>query len=367
MKKQIVFIIAASLILFIDQGCESQEFVSAKMYVQQNDLEKAEEFFLEALEMESDQDNAEIPFALARDVYAKQRRYEEMNEMLDEALRRNPSQRIDQYTIADLVTNLRQVEWTMEYKRGADLYNAVLTAAGGQPLNEEQKKQLLQAKTHFETAITIWPDEGSAYSNLVYCYRQLDDREGETAAIEQALEQNPDNGIVRLLAGERAWENSNHEVAVEHFRKAHEAMPDNIDVMQRLTAVYLEMGDSQAAIATLQESQRYAPKDPDVYYNFGAVYASVGNEALEKGQNLYREAVSTDPIPIDRLETAVEEFKRAQEAYSESLYFMDNVLALNPDDVPATEAIREIRNTKKILNTLQRSAEEISAKSREGA
>jgi hypothetical protein len=41
---------------------------------------------------------------------------------------------------------------------------------------------------------------------------------------------------------------------------------------------------------------------------------------------------------------------------------MDNTLALNPDDTTAALATRELQSAKKILDTLQRSAEEILRK-----
>ncbi len=362
MKRQIILITIVGLVFMVNQGCESSEFVSAKMYVQQDNLEKAEEFFLTALELEAEQNNAKVPFQLARDVYARQHRYEEMNQMLEEALRRNPFQKLDNNTIAELVQNLRQLEWTMEYKRGADLYNAVIQATGGEPLNEDQREQLQQAKAHFETAVLIWPDEGSTYTSLVFCYRQLGDKEGERAAIENALQNNPENGRVLLLAGELSWNEGDYDQAIKIYKQAHQILPDNIDVMQRLTAAYLEVGDTQAALETLEKARRNAPRDANVYYNLGAVYAGIGNEALERGQELYREAIAIDEIPIDKLEAAVTFFKQAQNAYSESLYFMDNTLALNPDDVSASQAIKEIQSTKKVLNTLQRSAEEIVRK-----
>jgi tetratricopeptide (TPR) repeat protein len=361
-KKQLPLFLIAGLILLVDQGCESQEFVSAKMYIQQDDLEKAEEFFLKAMEIDTDKDNAEVPYLLAKEVYAKQRRYDEMNEMLEKALQRNSSQRVGQYTVEELVQNLRQIEWSVEYKRGADLYNAVLQAASGEVLNEEQREQIIRAQTHFKTATLIWPEEGSAFTNLVFCYRQLGDEEGERAAIEDALVKDPENGTVLLLAGERAIGDKDMEQAIEYYQKAHELLPDNIDVMQRLTAVYLDLGQSEAALETLEEAQRHAPRDPDVYYNIGAVYANIGNEALENGQDLYREAVSAETMPLEKLKEALEFFKQAQRAYSESLYFMDNTLALNPDDTTAALATRELQSAKKILDTLQRSAEEILRK-----
>jgi len=169
---------------------------------------------------------------------------------------------------------------------------------------------------------------------------------------------------VLLLAGESAWEDSDYHRALDFYQRAHQILPDDVEIMQRLTVAYMETGNSQAAIDILEEVRRNAARDPDVYYNLGAVYAGIGNEAVEKGQELYREAIGLEEIPVDKLEAALEYFKQAREAYSESLYFMDNTLALNPDDPTAAQAIREIQSTKKILDTLQRSAEEIIRKSK---
>lgn len=64
-KKINVLIILMIVALII--GCSSQEFTSAKLYVQQKNLPKAEEFFL--LAMEREPMNPEVPYLLARDVY----------------------------------------------------------------------------------------------------------------------------------------------------------------------------------------------------------------------------------------------------------------------------------------------------------
>ena len=144
-KKQIQAACLVGLVLLAGVACESQEFVSAKMYLQQDDLENAEIFFLQALEVETERRNAVIPYLLARDVYAKQRKYEQMNAMLEDALRRNPTQQLEGYTIEALVLNLRRAEWSQAYKRAADLYNGVINVTRGAPPDEAQRERLLQA------------------------------------------------------------------------------------------------------------------------------------------------------------------------------------------------------------------------------
>lgn len=359
MRKPFTLIALASAVVLIGLACESQEFVSAKMYVQQENLDQAEEFFLKALEVPAEVENAQVPFLLARDVYAPQRRYAEMNLMLEDALRRNPTQELNDVTIEKHVDNLRQLEWTKVYKRGADLYNRVLEELGGAGPDEAQREGLLQAKSHFETATQIAPNESAAYTNLVYCYRQLRDKEGERAAIKVALELNPDDGIILLLAGEHAWNDEQRNEAVVLYERAHKALPENIGVMQRLTYAYLETGNPQAAIKTLEDTQRQSPKDPNVFYDIGLVYINIGNDALSRGQRSYQQAIALEEVDYEQMAFAAAALKEAQTSYSEALYFMDNTLALDPDDLAATTAIKDIQATKKILITLQRSANEM--------
>ncbi len=359
MRKIIGVATLGVLIALAGLACESQEFVSAKMYVQQGDLEAAEKFFLQALEVPAEATNALIPYLLAGQVYAQQKRYQEMNEMLDEALRRNPLQKYQGHMIVELVENTRQVQWQQEYQRGANLFNEIAGQVQGQSLNDSQREGLLAAKDHFETAILIWPQQAPTYTSLVLCYRQLGDAAGEGAVLDKALEMNPDDGQVLLLAGERALQAGETAEAVKYYERAHKNDSENMLIMQRLTSIYIERGNLQAALEILEETQKNSPRDPDVYYNIGAVYSNIGNDALRKGQDIYRDVVGAGTIDKEQLAVAMESFKQAQSAYSEALYFMDNTMALNPDDTTTDQAIREIQKTKKILDTVQRSVEQI--------
>ena len=353
--KKLVFSTAALFLLVLSQACDSEEFVSAKMWIQNAELEKAEEFFLKAIEVEPD--NAEIPFRLARDVYAPQHRWAEMSNMLSEAVQRNPEQLMSGNTIEDLSLNLRQMNWSKEYGRAATLYNTVLEETGGETPSEEQATILRQAIDIFKDAILIKPDQGETYQSLVFSYRQLSDLDGERQAISDALERDPNNGIVLLISGQNAYTESRYDDAIALLERANNALPENIDVLNLLTSVYLQVGDSKSALSTLERVRDNAPRDPDVFFNLGAVYSNVGNELLTAGQDIYLNAIGQDEKPIDDLKLALEKFQQAQEAYSEALYFMDNVLAINPDDEPADQAIRDIQSRKKSLDTLQRGTE----------
>ena len=64
--------VLSAIVLLLILACNSPEFTSGKMYVNENNLEKAEEQFKLALQVEPN--NALIPYRLAVDVYAPQKR-----------------------------------------------------------------------------------------------------------------------------------------------------------------------------------------------------------------------------------------------------------------------------------------------------
>jgi len=358
-KKIISISLLAALTLLITQACDSQEFVSAKMYVQQGDLDQAETFFLKALELPAEADNSLVPFLLARDVYAPQGQYEELVKMLDEAQKRNPDKKLNGIPVSEHIASLRGQEWTNVYRQGAEMYNRILQQIGGEEPTEAQRESLGRTVELFKTAILIDPAESASYTNLVYCYRQLGDAEGEQAAIAQALENNPENGMVLLLAGENALEEGDLSKALEYYERSHKAVPDNVMILQRLINGLLEANQPKVAFETLENALSKLAKDAESYYNIGVNYINIGNHHLANGQTGYQEAVGADPIDRGLLQESLVALKESQTAYSEALYFMDNALALNENYINAGSAIKRIQDTKKILNTLQRSAVEL--------
>lgn len=349
--------------LFIYLGCESSELQSAKIYVQQNDLERAEEYFLKAMAFESEADNAEIPFLLASQVYAVQYRYDEMIQMLDEAIRRDPDKKYEGVAIAELAQELRQIESNRVFNRGVTIFNNVVRSSG-ELTEEQQREQLMEAKTQFETAIKIYPELEVAYSSLIYACRQMGEKEQEMEVLEAALEQFPESGQVLLLAGETASMDGDSERALELYQQAYQIIPDDVSLMERLTAVYMELGKHDEALEVLEAAFEASSRDPNVNYNLGVVYNAIAGDAFDQGQKLYSDAASTTPPSIESLTAAADYFEQAQEAYTEALYYLDNALAYNPDDTSASAAISQIQNMRRVLNTLIQSTEEVIEQSR---
>ena len=90
---KICFII---FLLIFSCSSTSMEFRSAKSAARaEKDLKRGEEWGLKALKIPSDQNNALVPYFLATEIYKPQERWDEMADMLKEAEKRNPNQKLE--------------------------------------------------------------------------------------------------------------------------------------------------------------------------------------------------------------------------------------------------------------------------------
>ena len=88
--------------LFLINGCvsTSMEYRSTTAARSEKNL-KNEDWGLKALEIETDSLNAHVPYFLAIEVYRPQKEWLKMAEMLDEAINRNPNQKLERPIILD--------------------------------------------------------------------------------------------------------------------------------------------------------------------------------------------------------------------------------------------------------------------------
>ena len=110
----------------------SMEFTSAKTSARsEKNLKKAEEFGLKALVMEAHANDASVPYFLAIEIYKPQRKWTKMAEMLDEAIKRNPTQKLDKPIILDknninkdnVLTTIEQAVEAYRKELWVNLYN----------------------------------------------------------------------------------------------------------------------------------------------------------------------------------------------------------------------------------------------------
>ena len=124
LNKQRMWIVHLLFAAVIFVGCSSQEYTSAKLYIQQEEWKKAEEFLIKAIGVEPE--NPEIPYQLGYHIYALQKKdWQRMNESFDKALAIDPNKKILEQgkTVKEFVIMARTQFWAEMYNKGVAEFN----------------------------------------------------------------------------------------------------------------------------------------------------------------------------------------------------------------------------------------------------
>lgn len=362
MKNQIKRLLTVFTILIV-AGCGLPELNDGKDLVKSGDLEGAEAKFLEAMKIDGQENNALVPYHLAIDIYLKQRRYDEMNAMIEEALKRNPDQKVGGKSIIDEINSHRQTQWLIEYNSGVSLYTEANLGVEGNNFTDDQIALLQQAKKHFSDAISVYPEDEGSYGNLIHVLRSIGDVEGEENAIKMTLERFPNNLDVTNLGGDLMTSQGRPEEAIKYYLRAHAIDSKDMFAIKRVASTYLELDQQDKALEMMISARVDFPLDLDILFNIAMIYTNMADKNSADAQNDYRDALQdSQGVNYELLESAIEMFNKAQEQYAEALYFLESTLSINADDADVEGLVTQITGIKRQLINFQASAEEILEK-----
>ena len=333
--KKLIFL-TITVITFFILGCTSEELTSARLYIQQKNWVKAEEFLIKALKVEPE--NPEIPYLLGRHIYSQREDWDKMNEMFDRALSIDPEKEILLGgTVREYVEQVRYEHWFKEYNKGVTSYNKYrelikvpveinygdsknqiidkfglpsekneymsfdskteqwiysdnlfIYFSGGivvgyQKFNIENKidneneigDPLFLAIRAFETGLQIYPDKIENYLNLSTCYLKNGDSKKSIVTIKKGDEISPDNFNINLTAGQILNDTNDKQGALPFLKHAVELEPYNSGAIQLLAQVYYDLGKQQDAIETYKiaiDEEEDKKVKADLYFNLGVIY-----------------------------------------------------------------------------------------------
>ena len=325
-----------TFITFFILGCTSEELTSARLYIQQKNWVKAEEFLIKALKVEPE--NPEIPYLLGRHIYSQREDWDKMNEMFDRALSIDPEKVILLGgTVREYVEQTRYGHWSKIFNKGVasvkkyyDLKKVQVEIIHGDSKNkiidkfglpsEKNEYMLFDSKTEqwiysdnlfiyfsggivvsyqkfnienkidneneigdplflglraFETAVEIYPGEIQNYPILSRCYFEMGDSVRSIATVKKGAEISPDNFNINLNAGQILNNTNDKQGALPFLKHAVELEPHNSDAIQLLAQVYYDLGKQQNAIKTYKiaiDEEDDKKVKADLYFNLGVIY-----------------------------------------------------------------------------------------------
>ena len=318
-------------------SCTSQEYTSAKLYIQQQEWEKAKEFLVKAVEVESE--NPEIPYQLGYHVYGvREKNWEKMNQSFDAALAIDPNKKIlgQEKTVKELVTMARTQFWAETYNKGVVEFNEYRAVA-----MDEKDAVLKKAITTFEVSARIKPDEAQSYAMLSTCNHMAGNTDKSGDYILKAVALSPDDANINLTAGQIFMQNQDFEAALPYLKKAVELEPSNTKSIRNLAQIYYDLAllDSSRYTELLENSiQTYEVAinketdnevKADLYFNLGILYTKVDN--LEEAEYNFMNALDENPDDIEAVMGMAQVFENA-EKWRKAEKFYRELIIVDPDN-----------------------------------
>ena len=329
LNKQRIWIalLGFAAVIFVD--CTSQEYTSAKLYIQQQEWEKAEEFLIKAVDAEPE--NPEIPYQLGYHIYGVQKKdWEKMNQSFDRALTIDPNKKIlgQEKTVKEFVVMARSQFWAEIYNRGVVEFNEYQAASSDSASNAAMKKAI----TTFEVSARIKPDEAQSYTMLSRCNHLAGNTDKSEDYILKAVALSPDDATVNVTAGQIFMQKQDFEAALPYVKKAVELEPSNTKSIRNLAQIYYDTGQLEESIQTYEiaiDKETDREVKADLYFNLGILYNRVGN--LEEAEYNFINALDENPDDIEAVMGMAQVFENA-EKWRKAEKFYRELIAIDPDN-----------------------------------
>jgi tetratricopeptide (TPR) repeat protein len=339
LNKQRIWIVHLWFAAVIFVGCASQEYMSAKLYIKEQEWEKAKEFLVKAIEVEPE--NPEIPYQLGYHIYALQEKdWEKMNQSFDKALAIDPNKILklgQEKTVKEFVTMARYQFWVEMFNKGVAEFEEYQVASSDSASNAALKKAI----TTFEISATIKTDELRSYIQLSRCNNLAGNTDKSVDYILKAVALSPDDANVNLTAGRIFMQKQEFETALPYIQKAVELEPSNTQSIRNLAQIYYDLAllDSSRYTERLEKSiQTYEVAidkemdrevKADLYFNLGILYTKADN--LEEAEYNFMNALDENPDDIEAVMGMAQIFENA-EKWRKAEKFYRELIAVDPDN-----------------------------------
>lgn len=293
-------------------GCQSTALTSAKVYLQQKDLEHAEEQL--KLAITQNPEDAEAHFYLGT-IYAETRRYEQMNASFDQALALRPRYQKD-------VEQWRQKYYVEHYNRGVEAVQA---------------DDMAGAAKAFEEATIIDSGQVEAFKNLAFCYSKLDQLDASLATYERALMLFPADPDLWTGKGSIYYIQGNYEKAASAYEEASRLGKESIQTLSSLASAYEQLKQDDKAIAAYEKAVALNPEDENLLYNIAVLYSNL--EKYDQAAEYYGRALQLNPDDSDAKFNLALIYVLKLEQWDEALPILKALVEAEPGNAEAWEML----------------------------
>ena len=287
----LVFVLLAVYFSTTGFQCGSSELTSARLYIQQKQMQKAEESLMR--EVLKNPKNEEAWFMLGQ-VRMEGKRYLEMNDAFTKGLEAGN-------TYKTRIDTIRIAVWGTLYNAGVLAYNK----------GKDSAQYFDKSIENFKTAIVMLPDTASTYYVCALPYLGKKDYTNALAMLETSLKKNPKNpdaarllGQVHyMLAAEKkeakddAGAVAEYEKASAAFETAYNGNPKNVDNIIALIEAYERANKSDKALALTHDAVEKDPNNAMFRYAYGVFLLK--QDKFEESIEQFKKTLEIDPKNAD--------------------------------------------------------------------
>ncbi len=265
-----LLLLGLAVVLFV--ACQTKELTSAKVYIQQDNWDKAIEQLEQAVRLYPN--DAEAHYYLGEG-YATRADWALMNQEFNKSLEIGPKFEIQ-------IKNAREKYWVTNFNAGVNKIN------GGDSQG---------AIKQFITCLVIDPSRAQAYQNLAVSYIRVDSLDKAIGVYEKQLEVQP-NSIETMHALARLYfQQKSYQKVVDLEQRALAINANDADAVANLAMAYDYLGEKDKAIAEYKNALAKNPDDKDLLFNLARLHYM--NDNFDEAIGLFQKVIQMNPEDYD--------------------------------------------------------------------
>ena len=305
----------------------SMEFTTAKTSARsEKNLKKAEEYGVLALSMEAHVSDASVPYFLAIEIYKPQRKWIDMAIMLEEAMKRNPTQQLERpltidnkilKTVEEAVGRFRKELWVNLYNGALSLY---------------EKNNFEEAMKQFYMALDVDPLNSTTYIALAKFHKENENFEEAINIINSGLQLENISIEAKtelyLIEAEIDKEQQNYPSALSKYKNAYNETASITSILSILEINLITENYLEAIEWGERAMGNRAQLDPSYFgyllYNIGLAYRGAGSQYYDKAADIINMINEGEDVGLSLKTDGLNNLNLSKENFSTARdYFLD--------------------------------------------